>query len=595
MAVLPFVNLNADSQDEYFADGMTDELITVVSQLPGLKVIARTSTMRYKGSKKGIATIGRELMVGSLIEGTVRKSRDKVRISLQLVDAQTEEYLWAKRYDRRLGDIFEIQSEISNQIARELKLEMVHGLARIAPRQTRDTEAHTLYLRARYSWGIRSEAGVKTAISYFEESIAKDPEFSLALVGLADCLSISALFGYATPKEVYPRAKELATRALRTGAASAEAHSSLAEILMHYSYDWAGAARELERALQINPNYATAHMWRSTCFAVLGQLGAAILEARRAEELDPFAVVTMNEVAKNYYYARKYDDAVARFTRSLEIEPESAYLHKGLAETYVQRSMFKEAILEIEKALALSDRSAVYLDSAACVYALSSEHRKARETLAGLDRLAGSHFVPFYGRAAAYASLGEKGRAMQLLETAYNERGWLAWLNVDPIFDDLKREKPFHILLRRLGLESGQVPPDLSGASNIEVPLQETFEFKSERSKVIFERLASDFLKDYMTLNFMEEKSGWRTSGEISRETGIPLSSLYSKGPGAAAPFRELWKRGLVEMRVSPGERGRGGEVTKIRIAFGKTPVREHVNHLARVVKKTEERTGSGA
>jgi len=555
LAVLPLVNLSADPEDEYFADGMTEELIAVISRLPELKVIARTSVVRYKGTQKGAAEIGRELRVGSLMEGTVRKSQDGVRISVQLVDAQTEEHLWAKRYDRKLGDVFKIQGEIARQVARELKLKFVH----IARLPNRDVEAHELYLRARYHWNTRSGDSIKTAIRYFEESVDRDPEYSLALVGLADCYSISALFGLASPMKVYPKARELVQRALKAGGASTEAHASMGEILMHYSYDWSAAARELERAIQANPNYATAHMWRSTRYAVLNQMEEAIVEARRAEELDPFAVVTMNEVAKNLYYARRYDEAITHFVHSLEIEPDSAYLHKGLAETYAQESRYTEARREIERALELSGGSAFYLGSAAYIYALSNEESKAREVLTKLGRLATSQVVPPYGMAAAHAELGNKQEALRLLEMAYSERSWLAWVKVDPIFDSLKREQAFHSLLRKMNLESEPIPAVAPIASSPSIQDQMEFEFKSERSKIIFDQLATDFLKDYMSLNFMEEKSGWRSIVELARETGIPVSSLYSQARGGAAPFRELRKRGLVEMRVSP-EREEGAE-----------------------------------
>jgi TolB-like protein len=452
IAVLPFANISPNLEDEYFADGMTDELISVISQIREIRVIARTSALKYKGSQKGIAEIGRELKVGTVLEGTVRKSQDRVRISVQLVDAQTEEHLWARRFDRKLGDVFRIQGAIAAQVARELKLELARNTAELAP-PTRDVEAHTFYLRARYHWNKRSEEGIKTAISYLEDAIDKDSEYSLALVGLADCYHISALFGYTSPRDVYPRIRELAQSALKAGGASAEAHASMGEFLMHYSYDWPGAARELERSLKINPNYAIAHIWRSSCCGVLGQLDIAQAEARRGEELDPFAVVAMNEVAKNYYFARRYDEAIKQYIHSLEIEPDSAYLHKGLAETYAQQSMFNEATRAIERALTISGRSALCLDSAACVYALSNEVRKSREVLAEADKLAVNHFVPSYGRAAAYAVLGDKAKALLLLQTAYDEHSWLIWLGVDPIFDSLRDEPSFHSLLRKMNLE----------------------------------------------------------------------------------------------------------------------------------------------
>jgi len=453
IAVLPFANISPSVEDEYFADGMTDELISVISKIGGARVIARTSALKYKGSLKGIAEIAKELNVGTVLEGTVRKYQDRVRISVQLVDARTEEHLWAKRFDRELGDVFRIQGAIAAQVARELKLKLARDAAELAAPPTRDVEAHTLYLKARYHWNKRSEEGIKTAIRYLEEAISKDPGYALARVGLADCYHISALFGYTSPRDVYPKIRELVASALRVEDDSAEAHASMGEMLMHYSYDWAGATRELERSIQINPNYAIAHLWKSTCSQITGQFEKAEAEARRGVELDPFAVVAMNEVAKNFYYARKYDEALKKYVHSIEIEPDSAYLHKGLAEVYVQRSLFDDAVREIELALTISGRSALFLDSAAAVYALSQEDRKSRGILAEAEKLSENRFVPSYGRAAAHAALGDKEKAVQMLRKASDEHGWLIWLGVDPIFDSLRNEEAFLAVLRKMNLE----------------------------------------------------------------------------------------------------------------------------------------------
>lgn len=453
IAVLPFANISPSVEDEYFADGMTDELISVISKIRGARVIARTSALKYKGSLKGIAEIAKELNVGTVLEGTVRKYQDRVRISVQLVDARTEEHLWAKRFDRELGDVFRIQGAIAAQVARELKLKLARDAAELAAPPTRDVEAHTLYLKARYHWNKRSEEGIKTAIRYLEEAISKDPGYALARVGLADCYHISALFGYTSPRDVYPKIRELVASALRVEDDSAEAHASMGEMLMHYSYDWAGATRELERSIQINPNYAIAHLWKSTCSQITGQFEKAEAEARRGIELDPFAVVAMNEVAKNFYYARKYDEALKKYVHSIEIEPDSAYLHKGLAEVYVQRSLFDDAVREIELALTISGRSALFLDSAAAVYALSHEDRKSRGILAEAEKLCENRFVPSYGRAAAHAALGDKEKAVQMLRKASDEHGWLIWLGVDPIFDSLRNEEAFLAVLRKMNLE----------------------------------------------------------------------------------------------------------------------------------------------
>ena len=355
IAVLPLANMISGSGDEYFADGMTEELISTLSNIGGLSVVSRTSAMKFKGGGRTAAEIGRELRVGTLLEGSVRKSENKIRITVQLIDAVDDRHLWAQSYDRDLEDVFAIQSEIAKRVADALRVRILPGARRqVARVPTKSAEAHILYLKGRHHWHTRSEDGLIKAVKYFEEAVSRDPEYALAFVGLADCYSVLGVFGFRRPSLVYPKAKELALRGLELDDRLAEAHASMGEILMHYYHDWGSARNELERALQLNPNYSMAHVWRSSCYAALGVMESAIAEARRAEELDPFSVVVMNELSKDLYFARRYDDAIAQFARSLEIEPHSAYLHKGLAETYAQKSMFKESIVEIEKAISLS-------------------------------------------------------------------------------------------------------------------------------------------------------------------------------------------------------------------------------------------------
>jgi tetratricopeptide (TPR) repeat protein len=410
--------------------------------------------MRYKSSPKGASEIGRELSAGTLIEGSVRKAGDRVRITVQIVDANTEGHVWAKSYDKQLDDIFAIQSEIAEKVTEELRVQLLESEKRkLEAKPTEDTNAYTSYLKARFHWNSRSEEGLATAIRYFEDAVRRDPGYTLALVGLGDAYSVSSIFGYIRPITGYLRAKELVQKAVAANPDSAEAHASMGEILMQSSYDWLTAARELDRALQINPNYAVAHVWRSSWYQVHGQVDKAIAEGRQAQELEPFAVVVLNEIAKTYYYARRYDEAIEHFVRSIEVEPDSAYLRLGLAETYAQTHMFEDAVQEVEKALGLS-RNAYVLDGAASVYAVANERTKARNVLLELDDLAKIKFVPFYGRAGAYAALGDKENALQLLESAYREHSWLVWVGVDPMFDSLKSEQTFHNLLRKMNLES---------------------------------------------------------------------------------------------------------------------------------------------
>ncbi len=456
IAVVPFTNISPDPADEYFADGLTDELIDRLSRVKDLEIIARTSVMSYKNKEKTAAEIGSELRAGTLIEGSVRKIGNKVRVTADLIDATTESHLWSSRYDKELGDVFAVQGDIAENVANALEVKLLPAnRRRIAKAPTRSTEAHLLYLKGRHHWYFRSEEGVTKAIKYFEEAISRDPEYAPAYVGLADCYSILGTFGYRRPSLMYPKAKEFALKALELDESLAEAHASMGEILMHYNNDWQGAERELRRSLELNPNYAQAHAWLSTWYAVRGSMEAAIAEAGRAQELDPFSVVVMNELAKNFYYARRYDDAIAQFRRSLEIEPDSAYLHKGLAETYVQKSMFKEGIAEIEKALSLAGTSSFILSSAGYVYAVSGRRAKAREVLRELDEISSDQFVPSYGQATILIGLREKEAALGLLEKAREERAWAIWMKVEPIFDVLRGERKFQDLLRKMRLRHG--------------------------------------------------------------------------------------------------------------------------------------------
>jgi TolB-like protein/Tfp pilus assembly protein PilF len=452
IAVLPLANISPDPTDEYFADGMTDELITVLSRISGLRVVARTSAMRFKGEKATVGRIGQELKVGSLIEGSVRKSKDRVRITIQLVDTQSEEQLWTEMYDRDLQDIFAVQSDIAQQVARALEVKLKVGERSVIQRHhTQNPEAHALYLKGRYHWNSRAEDRVNKAMKYFEEAIGRDPQYALAYVGLADCYGILGFYCYRRPAVVYPRAKELAEKALSLDDSLAEAHASLGETLMQYYFDWASAGSELDRALDLNPSYATAHLWRATHHVALGRFDEALVESRRAAQLDPLSMIILTDEAKNLYLAGRYDEAIDHYQKSLQIDSSFPIAHKGLAEVYVQKLMYEQAIAEIEKAIALSENSIFILDDLGYIYARAGKTGEAREVLENLDRLASEQYVPAYGRAAIYAALGDRDKAMEWLERAYEERSFLVFLKVDPVFDSLRGETRFAALLDKIG------------------------------------------------------------------------------------------------------------------------------------------------
>jgi TolB-like protein len=452
IAVLPFANMSPDSKDEYFADGMTDELITALSRIIGLRVIARTSVMRYKGERVPINQIGKDLKVGSLIEGSVRKYNQKVRITVKLVETESEEHLWEESYDRDFADIFSIQTDIAGQVARALELKFVVGEGPPPLAEANmNTEALALYIKGRQLWNNRSELDLNRAIKYFEEALGRDPGCAPAYGGLADCYSILGYYCFRRPNVAYPIAMQFAEKALSLDGGLAEAHASVGEMLMQYYFDWDKSAIELDKALELNPSYATAHMWRGTHHMVNGRFKEALLHVRKAVELDPLSMILLTDEAKDLYYARRFEEAADRYRQSMKIDPDFPIAHKGLAETYAQEGMFDEAIVEAKKAIELSSGSVFILDDLGYIYAKAGMAPEARKILVGLDRIGEEQYVPAYGRAAIHAALGEDDLALQWVEKSFEERAFTIYLNVDPAFDSLRRTDRFVAILRKTG------------------------------------------------------------------------------------------------------------------------------------------------
>src|SRR5467141_1507492 len=453
IVILPFANISPDIADEYFADGMTDELIAVLSKIGSLRVVARTSAMRFKGEKATANRIGQELKVGSLIEGSVRKSRNRVRITVQLVDTQSEEQLWTETYDRDLQDIFSVQSDIAQQVAKSLELRLgVRESSALRREQTQNPEAYFLYLKGRNHWNLRAENEINRAIKYFEEAIGRDPSYALAYAGLSDCYSMFGYYGFRRGTVAFPRAKELAEKALSLNESLAEPHASLGQALTLYYFDWKRAGSELDRALELNPSYATAHFWRATQHMALGRISDSLTQSGKAVELDPLSMIILTNQARDLYFARRYDESIERYQKSFEVDPNFPIAHKGLAEVYSQIGKHDEAVSEIEKAIALSGRSIFILDDLGYIYARAGKRDEATRVLKDLDRLASDEYVPAYGRAVIHAALDDNELAMTWLEKAYEEKSFLVYLKVDPAFDTLRKEERFVALLDKMGL-----------------------------------------------------------------------------------------------------------------------------------------------
>jgi TolB-like protein/Flp pilus assembly protein TadD len=453
IAVLPFSNISSDPKDEYFADGLTEELIASLGSVGGLRVIARTSVMRFKGSGKGVGEISSELNVGSVLEGSVRKAGTKLRVTTQLIDCATEEHLWAQTYDKEMEDVFAIQTDIAQKIASALKVKLLSSeIQSMDSRATSNVEAYTLYLKGRHHWNKRSESGLTNAISYFELAIHEDPNYALAYAGLADAYSLLGFYAFRKPSDVYPKARELVLKALELDDKLPEAHASLGEVLMHYYHDWPNAELALRRAISLKPNYPTAHLWLATYLQARGTLEGSIVEEKIALELDPLSLIFNTDLAKTYYFLHRFKEAEEQYCKSLELDPAFAIAHKGLAEVYAATGRFPEALDEIGKALEISEGSLFIRDDLGYVYALSGERAKALEIIEQLKAASSSRYVPPYGIAVVYFGLGDDDAGFQWLEKAYQERCFMTFVKVDPIFDRLQSDPRFVSVLRKVGL-----------------------------------------------------------------------------------------------------------------------------------------------
>ncbi len=452
LAVLPLANLSRDPEQEYFADGMTEALITDLSKIGALKVISRTSAMRYKGSEKSVPEIARELNVDAILEGSVLRVAERVRITAQLIHAATDEHVWAESYERNLSDVLALQSDVARAIAEEIKIKLTpQEQVRLASARALNPEAHDAYLRGRFHWNKRAEAAVKKAIEYFQQAIESDPGYAMAYVGLADAYSILGYYGLLPPKESFPKAKAAALRALELDNTLGEAHTSLGYALYYYDWDWVAAEKEFQRALELNPRYPEAHLWYGNPLTGMGRHEEALSYARRARELDPLSVLIIAAVGWLAYYARQYGETIEQCRKAIEMDPNFAPAHLWLGMALEQTGKYDEALEESQKAVAFSGGSPHYRASLGYTYALSGRADEARKVLDELNELSGRMYVSPYYRAEIHAGLGEREEALACLGKAYEERAnLLVFLKVEPRLDPLRGEPRFQALLRRM-------------------------------------------------------------------------------------------------------------------------------------------------
>jgi TolB-like protein/Tfp pilus assembly protein PilF len=457
IAVLPFENLSEEKGNAYFAEGIQDEILARLAKIGDLKVISRTSTQKYKSAPDNLREIAKQLGVANILEGSVQRATDQVRVNVQLINAPTDTHLWGDIYDRKLTDIFAVESDIAKTIAETLRARLTGAEQNaIAVRPTESSEAHELYLKGRSLWGKRGGDNIRQAIAFYEQAIARDPNYALAYAGLAEAYVILPGYTATAPREANSQAKAAALKALQLDDKLAEAHAALAIVLCVGDFDMAGSIAEFQRAIALNPNYATAHQWYGNCpLVALGRFDEAIAEGKRARELDPLSPIINSDLGQNLVHARRYDEAIAQFRKTLEIDPTFYFARYNLGMALQLKGDVPAAIAEYTKAQQLSDNLAArVLLTAAKVQ--SGDKDAAVRMLAELAELSHHRDVRAYWRALLYLSLGNREEAIRWLEQgiADHEGLAMAWIKVDPLLDPLRGDPRFEKLANQV------IPPD---------------------------------------------------------------------------------------------------------------------------------------
>ncbi|MGA2419047.1 MAG: tetratricopeptide repeat protein [Candidatus Acidiferrum sp.] len=454
LAVLPLESLSNDASQDYFADGMTDELISDLGQISALRVISRTSVMGYKHMRKPLPQIAHELNVDAVVEGTVLRSGEQVRITAQLIEASTDKHLWSESYQGELRDTLALQSQVARTIADQIRIN-VNPQERAALKNVKvvNPQAYESFLKGRFFWNKRTAEGLKVALAYFNQAIEEDPKYAQAFSGLADTYSLLGDWQYAamTPKEALPEAKAAAIRALELDNTLGEAHNSLAFCLDGFDWDFESAGREFRRAIELNPGYATAHHWYSWHLSLLGRYDEAIAEMRKAENLDPLSLIINADLAELLVLAHSYDESIRQSRKTIEMDPNFALAHSQLAQAYLQKHMNDEALTELQKAAQLSGESPTVMANLARAYVASGRRSEAVKLLNDLNKRSSPISSHASEIAVIYASLGDKDQAMTWLEKGYQER-FNPGVLLRPGFDPLRADPRFQDLLRRIGL-----------------------------------------------------------------------------------------------------------------------------------------------
>jgi len=455
LAVLPLENLSGDPSQDYFSDGMTDELITELGQISQLRVISRTSVMTYKGARRPLPEIARDLSVDAVVEGTVLRSGDRVRITAQLIQAPVDKHLWAQSYEGDVRETLALQRQVARAIAEEIRIELTpHERDVLKSVKSVNSEAYEAYLKGRYFWNKRTGDGLRKAVDYFQQAIEKDPNYSQAYTGLADSFALLGdwEYGVLAPSEAYPQAKAAATKALALDSNLGEAHISLAFSLDGFDWDFASAEREFRRGIELNPGYATGHQWYAGHLTLFGKDSEAISEMKKAEDLDPLSLIIGADLAEDLLIAHQYEEAIQRSRKTMDLDPHFPLAHYQLGQAFLQKHRYDEAIAELQKAVAFSGSSTTSTSSLAYAYAVSGRKNQALKILNDLKSQTSEKFSNAPEIALVYLGLDDKDQAMAWLEKGYAER-FNPGVLMRPAFNPLRSDPRFQDLLHRIGLK----------------------------------------------------------------------------------------------------------------------------------------------
>ena len=454
IAVMPFVNEGGKAELEYLSDGMTDTLISSLSQLPNLSVKARSSVFRFKGKETNPQALGKELNVQAILNGRIAQRDDQLTLTLELVDAQTENIIWSEQYNRKQADLVSLQSEVARDVSSKLRTKLSGtDELKVTKTYTANPEAYQLYLKGLYHWNKRTAESLRMSVDYFNQAIEKDPNYAQAYAGMALAYVLFPEYSAGNPAESIAKGKAAARKALELDETLPEAHTALAHALFSYDRNIPESDRQYQRAIELNPNYATAHQWYGGGnLASTGRFDQAIAECRRAVELDPLSLIANVELAATYGYARQYDQAIVQLRKIIEMDQNWYLAHMVLCQTHNYKGQYAEAIAECERARGLDDDPTV-LGLLAHAYARSGKREEAMKLVGQMHELARQRYVPMYSFGVAYAGLGDKDQAFQWLERSLQDRAWeINYLNVDSNMDSLRSDPRFTDLVRRLGL-----------------------------------------------------------------------------------------------------------------------------------------------